>query len=472
MNIIFSPRILTYLRTIKLREMSLIEKYNVPGPRYTSYPTVPFWKNDPLSVKDWTSTFTLNEELQDSKEISLYIHLPFCESLCTFCGCHKRITKNHSVEEPYVSALIKEWELYKKQFGFTPKIKELHFGGGTPTFFAANELIRLLEALFESDAVNPEEVELSFEAHPNNTSEEHLVKLYNFGFRRLSFGVQDYSPTVQKAINRIQPFETVEKVHNLAKKIGYSSISHDLVFGLPKQHLGDIDRTVDLTLQLMPDRISLYSYAHVPWIKGNGQRGFDESDLPDNEEKRQLYEEAKTRLEDAGYIEIGMDHFALPHDEMAIAFKNKKLHRNFMGYTTKSTHFLLGLGMSAISDSWYGFAQNDKSVESYVEKINLGIIPVFRGHILNELELEIRGYILDLMCHFETSFNSESNYQSLHEEIKDELAGMVEDGLVIIENNNVSVTPEGVPFVRNVCMAFDQDLKQNIQRTNLFSKTV
>lgn len=452
--------------------MSLIEKYNVPGPRYTSYPTVPFWKNDPLEVSDWVETFRNNKTFTNSREISLYIHLPFCESLCTFCGCHKRITKNHSFEQPYIDALIKEWNLYKIQFGFTPTIKELHFGGGTPTFFAADELIRLLEALFDQPEVNPEDVELSFEAHPNNTSEEQLNKLYDFGFRRLSFGVQDYSPTVQKAINRIQPFETVENVHRLAKRIGYNSISHDLIFGLPKQHLGDIDRTIDLTLQLMPDRISLYSYAHVPWIKGNGQRGFDESDLPDNEEKRQLYEEAKLRLEEAGYIEIGMDHFALPHDEMAIAFKNKKLHRNFMGYTTKSTHFLLGLGMSAISDSWYGFAQNDKSVESYLEKVSNGVIPIFRGHVLNELELEIRGYILDLMCHFETTFSNESKHPHLHQEIREELQGMVNDGLVNFNGNEVQVTPKGVPFVRNVCMAFDQDLKQNIQRTNLFSKTV
>lgn len=472
MNIIFYRLLPRYIRIIKLREMSLIEKYNVPGPRYTSYPTVPFWKNEPLEVKDWVGTFMQNKALENDKEISVYIHLPFCESLCTFCGCHKRITKNHSVEQPYISAVIKEWDLYKGQFGFTPKIKELHFGGGTPTFFAADELIRLLEALFESNQVDPDDVELSFEAHPNNTSEEHLEKLYQFGFRRLSFGVQDYSPTVQKAIHRIQPFETVEKVHNLAKKIGYTSISHDLVFGLPKQHLGDIDRTIDLTLQLMPDRISLYSYAHVPWIKGNGQRGFDESDLPDNEEKRQLYEEAKSRLEKAGYIEIGMDHFALPHDELAQAFANKRLHRNFMGYTTKSTHFLLGLGMSAISDSWYGFAQNDKSVEGYQAKISNGEIPVFRGHLLNELEVEIRTYILDLMCHFETTFDQNSSYREIHEEIKSKLNELVEDRLVVIEGDRVRVTPAGVPFVRNVCMAFDQDLKQAVQQKNLFSKTI
>ena len=258
----------------------LIRKYDVPGPRYTSYPTVPFWKNEPLSVIDWEKSLDRNFSHFESDEISVYIHLPFCESLCTFCGCHKRITKNHSVEEPYIDTLIKEWALYGKALDFTPSIRELHLGGGTPTFFSPAELVRLMRALFDSNTVDPEKVELGFEAHPNNTTTEHLQILFDFGFRRLSLGVQDYSPTVQTAIHRIQPFEQVKKVHEQAKAIGYNSISHDLVFGLPKQTLRDIIHTVEMTLELKPDRISLYSYAHVPWIKGVGQRGFDENDLP------------------------------------------------------------------------------------------------------------------------------------------------------------------------------------------------
>jgi oxygen-independent coproporphyrinogen-3 oxidase len=278
------------------RYNSLIQKYNVPGPRYTSYPTVPFWKNNELTQDEWLNSIQLNRKLFKSEEISLYIHLPYCESLCTFCGCHKRITKNHAVEEPYIDTVIKEWQLYLKALDFTPIIKELHFGGGTPTFFKPSELKRLLIALFGADKVDPIKHELSFEAHPNNTTEDHLKTLYDFGFRRLSLGIQDYSPIVQKAIHRIQPFENVELAHNLAKKIGYTSISHDLVFGLPKQHLTDIEATIAKTLLLKPDRISLYSYAHVPWIKGNGQRGYDESDLPKNEEKRLLYEHSKELL--------------------------------------------------------------------------------------------------------------------------------------------------------------------------------
>tara|TARA_R110002072_G_scaffold273058_3_gene433369 strand:- start:10669 stop:12030 length:1362 start_codon:yes stop_codon:yes gene_type:complete len=451
---------------------NLVEKYNVPGPRYTSYPTVPFWKNNPLSVDDWATTITRNFSTFQSKDISLYIHLPFCESLCTFCGCHKRITKNHAVEGPYINAVIKEWELYNETFNFSPDVRELHFGGGTPTFFSPDELIRLVKAIFKKDSIDPSHAELSFEAHPNNTSEEHLSKLHTFGFRRLSLGIQDYSPTVQQAINRIQPFEDVKKVHEQAKKIGYKSISHDLVFGLPKQKLNDIVDTVQKTLQLRPDRIALYSYAHVPWIKGNGQRGYDESDLPQDSEKRALYVEAKKMLEAEGYIEIGMDHFALEEDDLAIAFNEKNLHRNFMGYTTQNTKFLLGLGMSAISDSWFGFAQNEKSTEKYMKIVNQGNIPIFRGHILNEIDLEIRQYILDLMCHFETDFDTNSKNKDLQFSIIQRLEEMIKDQLVIIEDNKVIVTHEGIPFVRNCCMAFDQDLVNTSRQENMFSKTI
>lgn len=451
---------------------TLVQKYNVPGPRYTSYPTVPFWKNADLDEQEWVHSIHKNFENFKSQDLSLYIHLPFCESLCTFCGCHKRITKNHAVETPYIDSVITEWELYKNQLGFEPNIKELHFGGGTPTFFRADELVRLLENIFGAKKVNPKEVELSFEAHPNNTTTEHLASLYHFGFRRLSLGIQDYSPEVQKAINRIQSFDQVKKVHTAAREMGYDSISHDLVFGLPKQKQADIIDSVAKTLALKPDRISLYSYAHVPWIKGNGQRGYDENDLPKDNEKRKLYEIAKSMLLKAGYIEVGMDHFALPEDSLAIAFNSKSLHRNFMGYTTQKTDLLIGLGMSAISDSWFGFAQNDKSVEGYQERIQKGELAIFRGHILSEQDLEIRKHILDLMCHFETELDPKNEIAHLYPDIKARLLPMFEDHLVTMERDILKVTPEGIPFVRNCCMAFDQDLKSQVNRENLFSKTI
>lgn len=456
---------------------NLIHKYNVPGPRYTSYPTVPFWKNSELSQQEWIETINKNRLFfqstnKENSEISLYIHLPFCESLCTFCGCHKRITKNHSVEKPYIDTVIKEWKIYLSLLDFKPIIKELHFGGGTPTFFHPSELKRLLVALFGTESVDPQKHELSFEAHPNNTTEKHLQTLYDFGFRRLSLGIQDYSPVVQKAIHRIQPIENVKTAHDLARKIGYTSISHDLVFGLPKQHIGDIETTVEKTVLLKPDRISLYSYAHVPWIKGNGQRGYDENDLPKNEEKRQLYERSKELLERAGYLEVGMDHFALEHDELAKAMHSKTLHRNFMGYTTKSTPMMIGLGMSSISDSWFGFAQNEKSVEEYTAIVNEGKLPVFRGHILSEMDLQIRKHILDLMCHFETVVDEKSVVSPLFPEIKSRLSEMIADELVEIEGASVKITEKGVPFVRNCCMAFDQDLNAMDSKEKMFSQTV
>ena len=447
---------------------TLIQKYNVPGPRYTSYPTVPFWKNTTLTELEWVDTIHLNYNTFGSNEISVYIHLPFCESLCTFCGCHKRITKNHAVESPYIDAVIAEWKIYLSKLDFTPVIRELHLGGGTPTFFSPSELKRLISSLVSMASVHPSAFEFSFEAHPNNTSDAHLEVLFGLGFKRLSLGIQDYSPTVQQAIHRIQPFDTVAKVHAKAKEVGYTSISHDLVFGLPKQTVSDIRDTVSKTLLLLPDRISLYSYAHVPWVKGVGQRGYDENDLPQDSEKRALYEVAKSLLEEAGYLEVGMDHFALPHDSLAIAMKNKTLHRNFMGYTTQNTSMLLGLGMSSISDSWFGFAQNEKTVEDYQERVNRGELPVFRGHILSPEELLIRRHILDLMCHFETVVND----KTFLEEVKVRLREMEADGLVVFTGNMLQVTEAGIPFVRNACMAFDKDLQGGGERERMFSKTV
>ncbi len=452
--------------------LSLIQKYNVAGPRYTSYPTVPYWDSFSFSAEKWLESLKRSfAESNFSEGISLYIHLPFCESLCTFCGCHKRITKRHEMEIPYVDAVLKEWKLYLDILNEKPIIKEIHLGGGTPTFFRASELKRMIEGIFEYSKI-AENHEFSFEGHPNNTKEEHLQTLFDLGFRRVSYGVQDYSPKVQQAINRIQPFTNVEKATELARRIGYTSISHDLVFGLPFQTIDDVLFTIDKTNQLRPDRIAFYSYAHVPWIKGSGQRGFDESNLPSGEEKRMLYEVGKKHLLEAGYIEIGMDHFALPSDSMYKSFKNNDLHRNFMGYTASKTQVMIGLGMSAISDSWYGFAQNEKDLDDYYARIAKSEIPVFRGHILNEEDLVIRRHILNLMCNFKTSWENDFLYFPEIEEVKKQLSEMVSDGLIKIEGKKMEVTEAGKTFVRNVCMAFDLRLQRNIPNTKIFSMTV
>ena len=453
-------------------DISLIRKYNVPGPRYTSYPTVPFWNKEGIKKHDWVKTFQKAfDESNDTEGISLYIHLPFCENLCTFCGCHKRITKRHDVEEPYIDTVLKEWQLYLKHFSKKPKIKEIHLGGGTPTFFSAENLKKLITGVLEASELM-ENHEFSFEGHPNNTTEEQLNVLYTVGFRRCSFGVQDYDPIVQKTINRIQPFENVERVTKLARKIGYSSISHDLVFGLPKQNLKNIIDTINKTKELKPDRIAYYSYAHVPWIKGVGQRGYDENDLPKDEVKRELYEVGKQLFDKIGYVEVGMDHFALKTDSMYKAMEEKTLHRNFMGYTSGKTALMVGLGMSAISDSWYSFAQNVKTVEEYQKIVNQGEFPLLRGHLLSEEDLIIRKHILNIMCHFETSWkNADQQTPAFLEGLK-LLNEMKEDGLVIVEDNKLTVPEKGRLFVRNICMCFDAKMIQNRPETQLFSQTV
>ncbi len=448
----------------------LIRKYNIAGPRYTSYPTVPYW-DQKLAIKDWKSSVIQAYEESKAEGISLYIHLPFCESLCTFCGCHKRITKNHKVELPYVEAVLKEWDLYLSLLGDSPKIKELHLGGGTPTFFSTSNLEKLVLGILDKSTPIAD-YEFSFEAHPNSTAQEQLQMLHNLGFRRVSFGIQDYDPKVQKTINRVQTFEQVKKVHDWAGEIGYTSISHDLVFGLPHQTVESIEMTIEKTNLLKPDRIAFYSYAHVPWIKGVGQRGYDEEDLPKDEAKRKLYETGKQLLARNGYIEIGMDHFALKSDSLYKAMQNNTLHRNFMGYTTQHTQLMMGLGMSAISDSWYAFAQNSKSVEEYIELVTKGHLPVFRGHLLTREDLVIRQHILNLMCRFETECGVEDYLY--RNEIKKRLKPLEQDGLVMVneDNQTIHVTETGKAMVRNICMCFDLKLHRNRPETRLFSQTV
>jgi oxygen-independent coproporphyrinogen-3 oxidase len=453
-------------------EKELIRKYNVPGPRYTSYPTVPFWEETVFSASKWQQNVLLSfEQSNESEGISLYIHLPFCENLCTFCGCHKRITKRHDVEEPYIEALIAEWKLYLELFDETPRIREIHLGGGTPTFFSVENLQKLIREILKT-AILTEDYELGFEGHPNNTTREHLEALYALGFRRCSFGVQDYDTTVQETINRIQPYANVKNVTDWAREIGYKSISHDLVFGLPKQTLSNVLDTIQKTAELRPDRLAFYSYAHVPWIKGVGQRGYDENDLPKDEVKRELYERGKELLSEFGYEEIGMDHFALRSDSLYQSMIQKKLHRNFMGYTSGKTQLMIGLGMSAISDSWYSFAQNEKSVEEYENRVSRGELPVFRGHHLTIEDLVIRQHILNIMCTFQTNWEEYEMQVPVLENLASRLKPMIDDELVELTAHGLIVTEKGIPFVRNICMELDARLIAGRKEGNLFSKTI
>jgi oxygen-independent coproporphyrinogen-3 oxidase len=452
-----------------MNDKELLQKYNIPGPRYTSYPTVPFWKNVDLKPSQWLKV--LEKQKTEANSLGIYIHLPFCESLCTFCGCHKRITKNHQVETPYIDSVLKEWDLYQAYLSEAIDIKELHLGGGTPTFFAPEALIRLTKGISRQQHIDPNSCELSFEAHPGSTSAEHLLALYEVGYRRVSFGIQDYDPQVQQAIHRVQSFDLVKRTHQQAKALGYS-VNHDLVYGLPFQNLKGFTDTIEKTIALLPERIALYGYAHVPWVKGTGQRGYDEANLPKDAQKRALYEMAYDKLLAAGYLAIGMDHFALPNDALALAFQSKSLHRNFMGYTHRQTDLMIGLGMSSISDSWTAFAQNDKSVEGYQAQIAKGELAVFRGHLLNEEELLIRRHILDLMCHFETLWKPALYETGFYSQMISRLEGLQQDELVTIHSAGLEILPKGYAFVRNVCMAFDLDLQLHTPDKPLFSSTI
>lgn len=451
--------------------VDLLNKYNVQVPRYTSYPTVPFWK-DNIDVQQWKDAFSKQFSIVNSKTgISLYLHLPFCEKLCTYCGCNKKITTNHDVEEEYMNAILKEWKQYTALMTEKPVIAELHLGGGTPTFFSPENLQKLLSSIFQ-EAIIPANQEFSFEGHPNNTTREHLQTLFNLGFRRVSYGVQDNDPKVQFVINRIQPFENLVNAVNMAREIGYSSVNFDLIYGLPLQTLEGMEKTINQCITLRPDRIAFYSYAHVPWTS-RGQRLFDEKDLPSTDIKMQLYCLGKDLLMQNGYYDIGMDHFSLPGDDLYIAWQKGKLHRNFMGYTTQGTEILLGLGVSSISDLGIAFAQNHKTIHEYYQSVDNNELPVTKGYFLSEEDVTFRKYILQVSCNGKTQFAAKD--QALLEEFTyPELAALAKDELVIYDTNGLEVTPLGRHFIRNICKAFDLHLLRNIQPSekNLFSRAI
>ncbi|RYY35027.1 MAG: oxygen-independent coproporphyrinogen III oxidase [Sphingobacteriaceae bacterium] len=446
----------------------LIEKYNVPAPRYTSYPTVPYWNDAPFDIKEWEQSVNLSfKESNAANGISIYIHLPYCESLCTYCGCNTRITKSHKVEEPYIQAVLKEWAIYRRVFESRPVIKEIHLGGGTPTFFKPENLELLINGILANAIIHPD-AEFSFEAHPGNTTEAHLVALYNLGFRRLSLGIQDFDPKVQFIINRVQSFEQVKTVTDAARQIGYTSVNFDLIYGLPLQTIESIVDTVEKVSALMPERIAFYSYAHVPWVKP-GQRRYKDSDIPGTHLKQELYNTGRNLLTALGYKEIGMDHFTLPTDSLCKAEKEGTLHRNFMGYTHQHTQLLVGLGVSSISDSWYGYAQNAKTVEDYLAQFNSGVLPVVKFHKLTDEDLLLRRHILNMMCTGKTCWNHHMHNSTGLLQAVERLQPLADDGLVNLNSWCVEVTPLGKRFLRNICMAFDARLWAKKPGTQLFS---
>jgi oxygen-independent coproporphyrinogen III oxidase len=429
----------------------LIQKYNVPAPRYTSYPPVPFWKNE-ITQTSWAKAVQkAYYHFGDEEGISLYIHLPYCEKLCTYCGCNKRITANHKLELPYISTLMKEWDTYLNMLPSKPKLAGIHLGGGTPTFFSPASLKILIRHIKNHVRVM-ENAEFSFEGHPNNTTQSHLTALHEVGFSRVSFGIQDFNLKVQQAIHRVQPFEVVERVTHLARKIGYQSINFDLIYGLPHQTVETISNTFERVSMLQPDRIAFYSYAHLPEAFP-AQRSFEQF-LPNEQEKRALYEHGRRLLLTMGYEDIGMDHFALPSDPLSIAKKTNSLHRNFMGYTTLPSKILIGLGNSAISDVYFGYSQNEKHVETYKGNVLEGKSPIVKGHHLTETDIKMKAFILGLIC------NNQAEWPEGFSPMDnpDWLASLREfhdEGLLSYNAEGVRISAMGSAFIRNICMAFD-----------------
>lgn len=447
---------------------TLLRRYDVALPRYTSYPAVPFWNHASLNRQIWTAAVRERLAAED-RTLCLYIHLPFCEELCTYCACNKHITKNHAVETPYLESVLREWEMYLQIFDAKPVIKEIHLGGGTPTFFSPQNLQRLILGIMRH-AEQADEHEFSVELHPNYTSEAHLKVLRKLGFNRVSLGVQDFDPRVQYIINRPQTFEQTARVVEWARALGYEGINVDLVYGLPHQTLRSIETTVGLLSALKPDRIAFYSYAHVPW-KSKGQRRYTDNEVPQAEEKIAMYSLGNRLLTDMGYEPIGMDHFALPSDKLFAAYRNGKLHRNFMGYTTTNHKLVIGLGASAIGDTWTAFAQNEKTVDAYRKALAEGQLPIAGGHLLSEEDLRIRRHILNLMCTDRTYFAPEEFDEDFREHMRTRLAALAADGLITLTDNTVEVQPCGKLLVRHVCAAFDAYLYRN-RKERQFSKAI
>ncbi|MCC6333968.1 MAG: oxygen-independent coproporphyrinogen III oxidase [Myxococcales bacterium] len=446
----------------------LLAKYDVPGPRYTSYPTVPYWATAPTQ-EEWITHLeqAVTRSRAKGEGASLYLHVPFCRSLCHYCGCNTFITREASVIEPYVAGIQKEWALYTARVGRV-RLEEVHVGGGTPTHLPAAPLERMLSSVL-SGADVPDDAELSIEVDPRVTTRDQLEVLARLGFTRISLGIQDFDPVVQSSVNRHQTVDEVRLVSEAARSLGFDSVNFDLIYGLPKQTPDSIRQTMEAVNSLRPDRIAFYGYAHVPWMKPV-MRKFEDSDVPGGPARRALYETGREALAEAGYQEIGLDHFGLEGDGLLRASRAGQLHRNFMGYTERSTMPIFALGVSSIGDTWTAYAQNEKTLPGWHARLEKNELPLAKGHVLTEEDLVLRRLILDVMTRFETLW-ARGRVPYL-DEVPGKLAELQRDGLVQVSGDGVRVTEAGRPFVRNVCMALDARLARQAPDKPIFSRTV
>ena len=447
-------------------------KYSKPGPRYTSYPTAL-----EFSASYEYETYIEKLKNQDpTRPLSLYFHLPFCRSACYFCGCNVVFTSKEDKKERYIDYLFREMDILKGQLECSREVMQLHFGGGTPTFFSAEQLSRIIKKIKDTFPNFRSDAEVSCEIDPRFLDEDQMKLMVDNGFNRVSFGQQDFEEKVQIAVHRIQPYDITKAAVDLARKYGIDSINVDLIYGLPFQTFESFKKTLELTLTLNPDRLAVFNYAHVPWLKKT-MRKIDETTLPTPDVKLNILKYTIDFFQDSGYKMIGMDHFAKPDDELFLAIDKGELHRNFQGYTTKGGADLIGVGITSIGEGLDYYAQNFKEMSEYEEAIDAGKLPFERGVVLSEDDQIRQFVIMELMSNFKLDIKRfESLYGiKFNEYFADELKALVEfkeADLISIRDEKIEVSPTGTMLIRNIVMPFDAYMKSHSGNAKTFSKTV
>ncbi len=454
--------------------IELLRKYDRPGPRYTSYPTAPVWSD--TVGKDAYITALQNASSRKDEPFAIYCHIPFCECRCYYCGCNTVITRNSKRVRQYIDTLMKEIEITSGHLQNRKVVNQLHFGGGTPTYLTIEQFNEILDSL-EKHFMFTEDCEKSIEIDPRVTSNEQIAALVNRGFNRISMGVQDFDDDVQKAIGRIQSYDLVKEKVDFCKSLKFEGVNIDLIYGLPKQTVESFTKTLTKAISLHPDRVALYSFAYLPSVKAN-QMKIIESELPVTEDKYKLFALAIEMFTDAGYLQIGMDHFALPNDELTIAQNDGRLHRNFMGYTVQASPEMVGFGMSSIGYIDNSFFQSHSTLSKYIDAIENSELPIFRGMILNKDDLICQYVISSLMCNFRLNFGdfkkkfNISYHDYFYEEHK-LLTEFINDNFIETQNDGLIITSVGRTFIRNIAMVFDTYLnKAGNKKKPTFSRTI
>ena len=454
-------------------DIDLIKKYDKPGPRYTSYPTAPHF-NESFTHENYLDEIIKTNRGRDLPDLSLYFHLPFCDTLCYFCACNMIVTRNRDRIKKYIDYLKREIDLITAHISHDRKAVQLHWGGGTPTHLNPDEIADLSSYIYDRFDVNAD-AETGCEIDPRELTKTHLAALKDGGFNRISMGVQDFNPDVQKAVNRIQPEVLTRQVVDWVRELGFHSINLDLMYGLPFQSVKTYEKTVDTIIDIDPDRIALFNFAYVPWMKKH-QKAIRPEDLPVAEEKLNILKMSTEKLTRAGYVFIGMDHFAKPDDELALALEGKKLYRNFQGYSTHAGADLYGMGITSISQFGRIYAQNIKKEKKYHAVLDQGILPTTKGYYLNDDDLLRRHVIVKLMCDFELDFTSIENefdidFETYFSRGLDNLEEMIADNLLSIENKILKITKMGRFLIRNIAMNFDGYIERKEDNAR-YSRTV